>query len=165
MHGREVRRQLETNILGLLAVTRAALPTLRAQRKGHIFNVSSVAGFRGDPGGSSYSASKFAVEGISESLASERAPLGIKVTIVEPGYFRTEFLTSGSADFAANVLPDYDSAADQFVPGARVRRRGCVSSRTTTGARIAAVEYSFRRAGTTPRRPEQTSTTILREEA
>lgn len=107
----EVRRQLETNLLGLLAVTRAALPTLRAQRKGHILNVSSVAGFRGDPGGSSYSASKFAVEGLSESLASELAPLGIKVTIVEPGYFRTEFLTSGSAHFAANVLPDYDATA------------------------------------------------------
>jgi NAD(P)-dependent dehydrogenase (short-subunit alcohol dehydrogenase family) len=107
----EVRRQLDTNLLGLLAVTRAALPTLRAQRKGHIFNVSSVAGFRGDPGGSSYSASKFAVEGLSESLASEPAPLGIRVTIVEPGYFRTEFLTNGSAHFAAHVLQDYDITA------------------------------------------------------
>ena len=88
----EVRGQLDTNLLGLLAVTRSALPTLRAQREGHVFNVSSVAGFRGDPGGSSYSASKFAVEGISESWRRSSPRWASKVTIVEPGYFRTEFL-------------------------------------------------------------------------
>lgn len=84
-----------------------------AQRKGHIFNVSSVAGFRGDPGGGIYSTSKFAIEGLSESLAGELAPLGIKVTIVEPGYFRADFLTSGSMQVAVNVLHDYDATAGQ----------------------------------------------------
>jgi NAD(P)-dependent dehydrogenase (short-subunit alcohol dehydrogenase family) len=75
--------------------------------------VSSVAGFRGDPGGGIYSTSKFAIEGLSESLAGELAPLGIKVTIVEPGYFRADFLTSGSMQVAVNVLHDYDATAGQ----------------------------------------------------
>jgi NAD(P)-dependent dehydrogenase (short-subunit alcohol dehydrogenase family) len=109
----EVKRQFDTNFVGLLAVLRATLPILRAQRSGHIFNLSSVAGFRGDAGASSYCASKFAVEGLSESLAGEMAPLGIKVTIVEPGYFRTDFLSAGSSRFASRTIDDYDSTAGQ----------------------------------------------------
>jgi NAD(P)-dependent dehydrogenase (short-subunit alcohol dehydrogenase family) len=108
----EIKGEFDTNVLGLIAVTRAVLPTLRAQRSGHIFNISSVAGFRGDPGGSMYSASKFAVEGLSESLAAELAPLGIKVTIVEPGYFPTEFLSRG-AKFAERIIDDYDATVGQ----------------------------------------------------
>jgi NAD(P)-dependent dehydrogenase (short-subunit alcohol dehydrogenase family) len=118
----EIRRQLEMNLLGLLAVTRAALPTLRAQKRGQIFNVSSVAGFRGDPGGGIYASSRFAVEGLSESLAGELAPLGIKVTIVEPGYFRTD-------------LPHKWIDANGSEGVARLRRDGGRGPRTHEGLR------------------------------
>jgi short-subunit dehydrogenase len=107
----ELEAQFRTNVFGLVDVTRAVLPTLRAQRSGHIFNLSSLAGFYGDPGASSYCGTKFAVEGISESLAKELAPLGIKVTVVEPGYFRTEFLAGNSAVYAANIVDDYDATS------------------------------------------------------
>lgn len=107
----EFRQQMETNVFGMLAVTRAFLPALREQRSGHIFNLSSVAGFMGSPGASAYDASKFAIEGLSEALAKEVAPLGIKVTIVEPGLFRTEFLTKASSVFTSRTISDYDSTA------------------------------------------------------
>jgi NAD(P)-dependent dehydrogenase (short-subunit alcohol dehydrogenase family) len=107
----ELEAQFRTNVFGLLDVTRAVLPTLRAQKGGHIFNLSSLSGFRGDPGASSYSGAKFAVEGISESLAAEVAPLGIKVTVVEPGYFRTDFLGGSSVNYAATIIDDYDATA------------------------------------------------------
>ena len=87
----EVRREFDTNVFGLLAVTRAVLPHMRQRRRGHILNISSVGGFSGYAGWGIYSASKFAVEGLSEALAQEVAPLGMHVTIVEPGYFRTNF--------------------------------------------------------------------------
>ncbi|RJG03195.1 oxidoreductase [Noviherbaspirillum sedimenti] len=107
----EVEAQFRTNVFGLLHVTRAVLPILRAQRSGHIFNISSLAGFYGDPGASSYCGTKFAVEGLSESLSREVAPLGIHVTIVEPGYFRTDFLSGASVNHAARVISDYDETA------------------------------------------------------
>ncbi len=81
-----------TNVFGVLGVTRAVLPHMRRQRSGHIINVSSVGGYAGYPGWGVYGATKFALEGISEALAGEVAPLGIKVTVVEPGFFRTDFL-------------------------------------------------------------------------
>ncbi|AKJ01311.1 NADP-dependent 3-hydroxy acid dehydrogenase YdfG [Archangium gephyra] len=115
----ELSQQFATNVLGLAAVTRAVLPTMRAQRSGHIFNMSSAAGLAGFPGASAYCASKFAVEGLSESLSHEVAPLGIKVTLVEPGYFRTEFLTDGSAVFAQKVIADYDATAGEMRRGSR----------------------------------------------
>jgi NAD(P)-dependent dehydrogenase (short-subunit alcohol dehydrogenase family) len=103
----EVRRQFDTNVFGLLNVTRAALPQLRQQRAGHIINISSMQGVIGAAASSSYSGSKFAVEGISESLQQEVQPLGIKVTLIEPGTFRTELLSAKSLHKAQQTLPDY----------------------------------------------------------
>ena len=106
----DIEAQFATNVFGLFNVTRAALPAMRAARRGHVFNLSSTAGIRGIAAGSLYCATKFAVEGFSESLAAELAPFGIHVTIVEPGPFRTDFLTSESIRFAAQELPDYDAS-------------------------------------------------------
>jgi len=87
----EVRAMFETNLFGLVALTKAVLPTMRRQRKGHVVNISSVGGVIGFPGVGYYNATKFAVEGFSEALAKEAGPLGIRVTIVEPGPFRTDW--------------------------------------------------------------------------
>jgi NAD(P)-dependent dehydrogenase (short-subunit alcohol dehydrogenase family) len=97
----------ETNVFGLMRVTRAFLPQFRKQRSGHILNISSMAGLVGSPGWGYYNASKFAVEGFSEALAGEMAPLGVKVTIVEPGPFRTDFL-GRSGVMAERKIPDYE---------------------------------------------------------
>jgi NAD(P)-dependent dehydrogenase (short-subunit alcohol dehydrogenase family) len=103
----EVRRVYETNVFGLLAVTRAVLPQLRKQRAGHIMNVSSIGGFRSATGFGVYCSTKFAVEGISEALHAELAPLGIAVTVIEPGYFRTDFLEPNSIVETAATIVDY----------------------------------------------------------
>jgi NAD(P)-dependent dehydrogenase (short-subunit alcohol dehydrogenase family) len=96
----------ETNVLGLIRVTRAFLPQFRKQRAGHIINLSSIAGLVGQAGWGYYNTTKFAVEGFSEALAAEMAPLGVHVTIVEPGPFRTDFL-GRSASLVERVIPDY----------------------------------------------------------
>jgi NAD(P)-dependent dehydrogenase (short-subunit alcohol dehydrogenase family) len=103
----DIEAQYATNVFGLFNVTRAALPAMRAARRGRVFNLSSTAGLRGIAAGSLYCSSKFAVEGFSESLAQELEPFGIHVTIVEPGPFRTDFLTPGSLRFAAGEVADY----------------------------------------------------------
>jgi NAD(P)-dependent dehydrogenase (short-subunit alcohol dehydrogenase family) len=103
----EIERQYATNVFGLFNVTRAALPVLRRQRSGHIFNVSSVGGLVAAAGGSVYCSTKFAVEGFSEGLAQEVAQFGIKVTLIEPGAFRTDFLNDSSVRFGANSVADY----------------------------------------------------------
>jgi NAD(P)-dependent dehydrogenase (short-subunit alcohol dehydrogenase family) len=100
----------ETNVFGLISVTKAVLPHLRKQRSGHIVNLSSVGGLIGSPGWGYYNASKFAVEGFSEALAAELAPLGIHVTIVEPGPFRTDFLGRSGIQ-AEQRIADYDETA------------------------------------------------------
>jgi NAD(P)-dependent dehydrogenase (short-subunit alcohol dehydrogenase family) len=100
----------ETNVFGLLRVTRALLPHFRQQKSGHIVNLSSVAGLIGTPGWGYYNASKFAVNGLSEALAAEMEPLGVKVTVIEPGPFRTEFLGS-SGKAAAKKIPEYEPTA------------------------------------------------------
>ncbi len=96
VHEEEIRRQFEVNVIGVLNVTRAVLPHMREMRSGHVVNISSVGGFVGVPGFGIYNGTKFAVEGISEALAQEVEPLGIRVTIVEPGAFRTDW--AGRAD-------------------------------------------------------------------
>ncbi len=107
----EVENLYRTNVFGLLAVTRAVLPQMRAQRSGHVLNISSIGGYRGAAGFGVYSSTKFAVEGLSEALHVELAPLGIHVTVVEPGYFRTDFLDSTSLSISANGIPDYNGTA------------------------------------------------------
>lgn len=97
----DARQQFETNFFGALNVIQAALPSMRAQRSGHIINISSIAGIDATPGGGLYAASKFALEGLSESLAIEVEPLGLHVTIVEPGAFRTDFLSDKSLKVSA----------------------------------------------------------------
>jgi NAD(P)-dependent dehydrogenase (short-subunit alcohol dehydrogenase family) len=92
----EFRAQMETNFFGALSVIKAALPYLRAQKSGAVVNVSSMGGQLSFAGGSAYSASKFALEGMSEALAQELAPFGIKVMIVEPGALRTNFSASST---------------------------------------------------------------------
>jgi NAD(P)-dependent dehydrogenase (short-subunit alcohol dehydrogenase family) len=106
----EFMPMFETNVFGLLRVTRALLPHLRKQRSGHILNLSSIGGVVAGPGIGFYNATKFAVEGLSEALAAELAPLGIHVTIIEPGPFRTDFL-GRSGVVAKTRLPDYDNTA------------------------------------------------------
>ncbi|MDR6567357.1 Short-chain dehydrogenase [Chitinophaga ginsengisegetis] len=106
----ESRSNFDVNVFGLLNVTRNILPQMRAQQSGQIFNISSIAGFTGGfPGFGIYCATKFAVDGLSESLAAEVKPFGISVTIVSPGYFRTDFLTSGSLGVPANPLAAYEA--------------------------------------------------------
>ena len=104
----DYRHLFEVNYFGLVAMTRALLPLLRAQRRGWIVNISSVAGLIGHAGSGCYSASKFAVEGFSESLRHELAPLGIGVLTVEPGFFRTEF--GHAAQHQNNGIADYQSS-------------------------------------------------------
>ena len=104
----DVRAQFETNVFGAFNVTRAVLPVMRAARKGRIFNLSSLAGVRGTEFASLYCSSKFALEGFSEALAAEVAPFGIFITIVEPGPFRTDFLTRESLRFGDTAVADYN---------------------------------------------------------
>ena len=108
----EIANVFEINVFGLLRVTRAVLPYFRKQKSGHIVNLSSIGGLVGLPGWGIYNATKFAVEGISEALNAEAGPLGIGVTVVEPGPFRTDFL-GGSLAATAKVLPDYKETAGQ----------------------------------------------------
>lgn len=107
----EARRNFDVNVFGVLNVLRAALPTLREQRSGHVFNISSIGGFVGGFSGFGvYCATKFALAGLSESLQADLAPFGVHVTLVYPGYFRTEFLASGSINRPANPIAAYEFA-------------------------------------------------------
>jgi NAD(P)-dependent dehydrogenase (short-subunit alcohol dehydrogenase family) len=111
----DVRAMFETNFFGLAAMTRAVLPIMRAQKSGAIVNISSMGGFIGFPGSGYYAATKFAVEGLSESLSKEVGPLGIKVIIVEPGPFRT--------DWAGRSLKTPKKPIDAYAESAIGRRR------------------------------------------
>jgi len=108
---KDVRRMYDTNVFGLLNVTRATLPTMRANRSGHVINISSIGGYRAAAGFGVYSSTKFAVEGITEALHAELQPLGIHATVVEPGYFRTDFLDASSLVVAPTVIDDYDATS------------------------------------------------------
>ncbi len=109
----EVRRNLETNYLGPLNIIRAALPILRRQRSGHLVNFSAAAALANYPGFGCYGGAKAALELLSESLAAELRPLGIKVTLVQPGPFRTDFIARGLVRAEAR-LDDYTGTAGKF---------------------------------------------------
>jgi NAD(P)-dependent dehydrogenase (short-subunit alcohol dehydrogenase family) len=113
---REIRAQFDANVFGLFAMTRAVLPGMRARRQGHVISITSVAGLVGFPGSGYYAASKHAVEGFSDALLAEVGPLGIKVTCVEPGPFRTDW-AGRSLVQTANRIDDYAETA-----GARMQR-------------------------------------------
>jgi NAD(P)-dependent dehydrogenase (short-subunit alcohol dehydrogenase family) len=111
----EFMPMFNTNVFGLVHVTQAFLPHFRSRSSGHILNLSSVGGLVSIPGMGFYNASKYAVEGLSEALALEVAPLGIRVTLIEPGPFRTDFLGRSIAQ-AATVIPDYEQTAGKIRP-------------------------------------------------
>lgn len=109
----EARANFDVNVFGSLNVIRKALPQMRKQQSGHIFNISSIGGFSGNfPGFGIYCATKFAVSGFTESLAAEVKPLGIKATVVAPGYFRTEFLTASSLAVPSKPIDAYKEVRD-----------------------------------------------------
>jgi NAD(P)-dependent dehydrogenase (short-subunit alcohol dehydrogenase family) len=123
----EVKAVFNTNVFGLLNVTRAVLPHMRKQRSGHVINMSSVGGYSAYQGWGVYGSTKFAVEGLTEALAAELAPLGVHATVVEPGFFRTDFLNDNSlvstkqqiADYAetVGVTRDFAAGANHAQPG------------------------------------------------
>ena len=107
----DFRAQIDTNLFGPIHLSKAAIPIMRAQGSGHILNFSSVGGRIGSTGRAPYSAAKFGVEGFSEAMATELAPLGVKVTIFEPGGFRTDF--AGSSQTIHKIRPEYDATVGQ----------------------------------------------------
>ena len=112
----EIRQQFDANVFGLFAMTRAVLPAMRAQRQGHVLNITSVAGIAGFPGSGYYAASKHAVEGFSDSLLAEGKPLGIRVTCIEPGPFRTDW-AGRSLRQTVNQIADYADTAGVRITG------------------------------------------------
>jgi len=107
----EIEAVYRTNVFGLLTVSRAVLPYMRRERSGRILNLSSIGGYRGAAGFGVYSSTKFAVEGLSEAMHGELGPLGIHVTVVEPGYFRTDFLDPSSLSVSSTQISDYEATA------------------------------------------------------
>ena len=106
----QVRRMFEINVFGLATMTQAVLPVMRKQRSGHILNISSIGGLRSFPGVGFYNATKYAVDGLSEALSKETAPLGIKVTIVAPSGFRTDWAGRSAKDSTVKI-DDYATTA------------------------------------------------------
>ena len=123
----EVDHIYRTNVFGLLNVVRAVLPIMRAQRAGRIINISSLGGYRASAGWGIYCSTKFAVEGLSEALHDELAPLGISVTVVEPGFFRTDFMDNRSLGRTKDQIEDYKDTVGKtraFVEGNNRRQPG-----------------------------------------
>ncbi|WP_020498171.1 oxidoreductase [Sciscionella marina] len=132
---------LDTNVRGVLHVTRAVLPHMRARRSGHIVQLSSVGGVVANPGHGIYATSKFALEGMSEALAGELAPFGIRVTLVEPGPFRTDF--AGTSMRFATPIDDYAAS-----PAGQLRERFPAQDGKQPNDPDRAAEFIVRLAGT-----------------
>ncbi len=158
---REVEAVYRTNVFGLLNVTRAVLPFMRAQRSGHVINISSIGGYRSGVGFGVYCSTKFAVEGLSEALHHELKPLGVQVTVVEPGYFRTDFLDSTSLSVSGSEIEDYGETS-----GA-VRHRAAELNHAQPGdpARLARVLVELADEGDAPVRLPLGSDTVAAIEA
>jgi len=142
----EIRAQFEANVFGLFALTRAVLPVMRAQRSGHVINITSVAGLVGFPGSGYYAASKHAVEGFTDALAAEGAPIGIRATCVEPGPFRT--------DWAGRSLKQTPVRIDAYADtaGARLdQTKGYSGTQPGDPARAAAAMIALAEEATPPR--------------
>lgn len=119
----EIKSQYETNLFGVIRVTQSVLPTMRKQRSGRILNLSSGAGIFGYPGGSAYVSTKFAIEGLSESIAYELEPFGIKVILIEPGFIQTNF---------ANAMTIARKAQDQSSPYTQMMQKVVASTNELT---------------------------------
>jgi NAD(P)-dependent dehydrogenase (short-subunit alcohol dehydrogenase family) len=157
----EIEAIYRTNVFGLLAVTRAVLPHMRRQRSGRILNISSIGGYAGFPGWGVYGSTKFAVEGLSESMAIELAPLGIHVTAVEPGFFRTDFLDETSLAISPSIIADYaetSGAMRDFAGGANHAQPG-------DPAKLAHVLVAFADAPNPPVRLPLGSDTVAKIES
>ena len=133
----KIRAQFDANVFGLFALTRAVLPIMRAQRSGHVLNITSVAGLVGFPASGYYAATKHAVEGFSDALAAEAGPLGIRVTCIEPGPFRT--------DWAGRSLVQTPSAIADYAETAGARLKATAEkSGTQAGDPVRAGEAMIR---------------------
>ncbi|CAO3402033.1 SDR family NAD(P)-dependent oxidoreductase [Azospirillum sp. 11R-A] len=157
----EVEAVYRTNVFGLLNVTRAVLPHMRKARSGRILNISSIGGYRGAAGFGVYSSTKFAVEGLSEALHAELAPLGIHVTVVEPGYFRTDFLDAVSLSVSPAIIADYAETAGKV----RTIAAGLNHAQPGDPAKLADVLVSFADVAGPPVRLPLGSDTVAAIEA
>jgi NAD(P)-dependent dehydrogenase (short-subunit alcohol dehydrogenase family) len=119
----EIERIYRTNVFGLLNVTRAVLPAMRKQGSGRIMNLSSPGGYAASAGWGVYFSTKFAVEGLTEALHAELAPLGIYATVAEPGFFRTDFLDSSSLVATQKRIPDYSETVGNMREFAEAHNR------------------------------------------
>jgi NAD(P)-dependent dehydrogenase (short-subunit alcohol dehydrogenase family) len=154
----EVRRNFDTNVFGLLNVSRAVLPAMRRQRSGHVINISSVGGYKAYQGWGVYGATKFAVEGLSEAMAQELAPLGVHVTVVEPGFFRTDFLDASSLVQTAARIEDYRDT----VGAMRTFAEGANHAQPGDPAKLSLALLALADAGQPPLRLQLGSDTVAR---
>ena len=156
----EVENVYRTNVFGLLNVSRAVLPQMRKQRFGRILNFSSIGGYAAAMGFGIYSSTKFAVEGISEAMSLELEPLGIHTTVVEPGYFRTTFLSDNSVISTAARIADYDANVGKV----RSFAAGMNGQQPGDPQRLAEALMTLVNASTPPRRLPLGTDTVKRIE-
>jgi NAD(P)-dependent dehydrogenase (short-subunit alcohol dehydrogenase family) len=157
----EVEAVYRTNVFGLLTVTRAVLPHMRKARSGRILNISAIAGYSAVAGFGVYSSTKFAVEGLSEALHDELLPLGIHVTAVEPGFFRTDFLDASSLRVSKSLIADYGETAGKM----RGLAPGLNHAQPGDPAKLASVLVDFADAPNPPVRLPLGSDTVAAIEA
>ena len=139
----QMDRQITTSLIGPMNVTRAALPVMRKQGSGHVVTISSSAGFAGFEYGTAYAASKFGLDGWMESLAPEIASFGIHTTVVNPGFFRTELLTTESTNYAPASIEDYtlrNAAQHEFWNGMNGKQDGDLAKLAQALLTITALE-------------------------